>query len=291
MKTEIQTIVLVTDLLLDSMRTLGLAVLLARQLGAHLVIVSALELGYDALNVERLDRRPSCTRMRAGERMKLYVAEAERNGVAAASVLLEGVVPDVILSAVIEVKADLLVAGTPHMPNRVEHFLTGSNTEALMLKSTCPTLIIGPEVPACADASIDGHLRKVICVSDFSPASARAAPFAMRLSRLLASTFEIYQVEEEVDLRDKATFIKEVVEPYCSLLRTHGPDINQEWCAATFQMGRIIEPAQALEKSLDPSVLMVLGAHSASLLKRHLHPSFTYRLIANARCPIITIRS
>jgi hypothetical protein len=56
-------------------------------------------------------------------------------------------------------------------------------------------------------------------------------------------------------------------------------------------MKRIITPEEVLQKSLDPSVLMVVGAYSAPTLERHLHTSYPYRLLANAACPIITVRS
>lgn len=167
MKTDIGAIVLATDLLPGSERTLSFAILLARKLGARLVIASALELGYDALNVERLDRRPSLTRLNAELRMKSYVAKSERAALVTASALLEGSVPEVILDAVRTFNADLVVVGTPHVPKRLEHFLIGSNTEALILRSPCPTLTIGPNVPACTDTDCDCHFKRLIYISNF----------------------------------------------------------------------------------------------------------------------------
>ncbi len=42
---------------------------------------------------------------------------------------------------------------------------------------------------------------------------------------------------------------------------------------------------------MDSSVLMVLGVPDSPFVERHLHTSYSYRLLANAAYPIITVRS
>jgi hypothetical protein len=105
----------------------------------------------------------------------------------------------------------------------------------------------------------------------------------------LASTIDLYPVVSDVDQMDKEPFMQGVVTEYCSLLGTQELAVGENWGNADFQMRRRIEPAQVLEKSLDPSVVIVLGADDALLLRHHLHTGYLHRLIANAMCPIITI--
>jgi nucleotide-binding universal stress UspA family protein len=289
MKTDINTILLATDFMQSSRLAFDYALLLAHRLSARLVIINAFELGPEASNVEILDQIPSRTRMQAAARLQAFVAGSSRAGVSTDSALVEGPVPSAVLAAVSKFGADLLVMGTQGVHRGLGHLLLGSNTEAMMLRSPCPTLTIGPHV--LAGVSLDGRFQKVIYISNFRPASAAAAPFAWQLSQLLASGIEIYQVAKDMDQGEKATHLKEVVERYCSQLRSFAPNVKEEWYSPEFQMSRIISPQNVLEKSLDPSVLMLVGVHNPPRLERHLHTSYPYRLLANAACPIITFCS
>ncbi len=289
MKTDISTILLATDFLQSSRLALDYAVALAHRVGAQLMIVNAFELGPEANVVEHVEHIPSRTRQDAEARLQTFVAGSDRAGVPADAVLVEGAVPNAILSAVDKFKADLLVLGTQGVHRGLGHLLIGSNTEAIMLRSTCPTLTIGPHV--LAGVGLNARFKKVVYISNLRPASAAAAPFALKLSQTLASNIEIYQVVRGVDQEKKETYLKGMVEEYCSRLRSLVPNVREEWCSPEFQIGRIISPEAVLEKSQDPSVLMVLGVHDAPLLERHLHTSYPYRLLANAACPIITVRN
>ncbi len=289
MKTEINTILLATDFLQSSRLALDYAEVLANKLGAQLMIVNAFELGPEADTVEKLDHIPSRTRRDAEARLQAFVAGSNCAGVPAKWALVEGSVPDAILHAVDQYKADLLVLGTQGVHRGLEHLLIGSNTEALMLRSTCPTLTVGPHVLAGVD--LNSHFKKVVYVSNFRPASAAAAPFVLKLGQTLSTEIEVCQVARDVEQEDKKTHLKEMAEEYCSRLRSLAPDVSEDWCSPEYQMGRIISPETVSEKSMDPSVLMVLGAQHSPLLERHLRTSFPYRLLANAACPIVTVRS
>jgi nucleotide-binding universal stress UspA family protein len=261
----------------------------ALHLGAKLVIVNAFELGPEASNVEIVDQVPSRTRKDAAARLQEFVAGSNCAGVSTDSALVEGPVPAAVLDAVTKFKADLLVMGTQGVHRGIGHLLIGSNTEALMLRSPCPTLTIGPHV--LAGVNLDGRFKKVVYISNFRTASAAAAPFALQLSQMLASSIEICQVVKTQEFKEHPAQLQGIVEEYCAQLRSFAPDITEEWCNPEFQMKQIITPEEVLQKSLDPSVLMVVGAYSAPTLERHLHTSYPYRLLANAACPIITVRS
>ncbi len=289
MKTAITTILLATDFLQSSRLALDYAVALAGQLKAQLVIINAFELTPVASNVEALDRIPSRTRLDAESRLRAFVGGTHCAGVPATSALVEGPVPDAILDAVHKYKADLLVLGTQGVHRGLGHLLIGSNTEALMLRSPCPTMTIGPHVLAGVDAK--SHFEKVIYLSNLRPASAAAAPFALALSQTLATDIEIYQIARDADQEKHITHVKEMAEDYCSTLRSLSPAVKEEWCNPEFQMERIISPEAAMGKCLDSSVLIVLGVPQTPLLERHFRTSYPYRLLANATCPIITVRS
>jgi nucleotide-binding universal stress UspA family protein len=289
MDTAIRTILVATDFLQSSRLALDYAVLLAHQLGAKLFIVNAFELGPEASTVEEVDRIPSRTRKDAAARLQAFANGTNRAGVPATAMLVEGVVPDAIIKAVDKCKADLLVLGTQGVHRGLGHLLIGSNTEALMLRCPCPTLTIGPHVPGGVD--IEGHFQKVVYISNFKRASVAAVPFALRLSRFLKTSFEVFHVVKDMDDGQKTEQVKAVVAEYCSQLRSAAPELSELWCNPEFHMDRLISPEKVLQLSLDSTLLMVVGTHGAPLLERHLRTSYPYRLLANAACPIISVRS
>jgi nucleotide-binding universal stress UspA family protein len=289
MKADIGTILLATDFSQGSRLALDYAVSLANTLKAKLLIVNAFELGPEASNVENVDHIPSRTRRDAEARLHAFVAGSDRAGISAESVLVEGPVQDAILRAVGEFKADLLVLGTQGIHRGLDHLLIGSNTEGLMLRSPRPMLTVGPRVLAGVDLS--SPFKKVVYISNLRPASAAAAPFALAISQTLGIDIEVYQVVKAPIEGKKAAPPKGLLEEYCSRLSKLMPDVKEEWCNPEFQIGRVIAPQAVLEKSQDPSVLMIVGVPEASLLVRHLRTSYPYRLLANAACPIITVRS
>jgi nucleotide-binding universal stress UspA family protein len=289
MKKDISTILLATDFLPSSRLALDYAAVLASKLNAKLVIANAFELGPESSSVESVNNIPSRTRKEATAKLDAFAAGCCSAGVSAIPVLVEGPVSKALLSTVDKFKADLLVVGTQGVRKGLGHMLIGSNTEAMMLRSPIPTLAIGPHVPAKPDHK--SFFKKVIYVSNLRPASAVAAPFALRLSQTLATDIEIYQVVKQPDQEEKDIHLKEMVEEYCSKLRTYAPDVKEEWCSPEFQMKHIVPPLTILEKSMDPSVLMVLGVRDTPWLELHFRTSYPYRLLANAACPIITVHN
>lgn len=289
MEARINTILLATDFMQSSRLALDYALFGAHHLGAHLVIVNAFELGPEASNLEIEYQVPNRTRKEAAARLQAFVAESNCAGVTTDSALVEGPVPDAILNAINKFGADLLVMGTQGVHRGFGHLLIGSNTEALMLHSPCPILTIGPHV--LAGVNIEDRFSKVIYISNFTSASAAAALFALRLSQLLAKGIEVYHVVKDFERKEQSAHLKEVSEAYCSRLMSYAASIAEKWCDPAFQISPIISPEDVLKRSLDSSALMVVDAHGAPTFERHLRTSYPYRLLENAVCPIITVRS
>ncbi|MDR3727622.1 MAG: universal stress protein [Terracidiphilus sp.] len=289
MNTDIRTILLATNFMQGSRRALDHAVALASKLNAKLVIVNALELGPEANTVEKVDHIPSRTRREAEAKLLEFTAGANCAGVSTESILLEGPVQKAILSAISNYKTDLLVMGTQEVHKGMGHLLLGSAVQGLMLSAPCPMLTVGPRVPSGVDLNVS--IKKGVYISNLRPASAAAAPFALKLSRSLDREIEIFQIAKDLDQGDKETRLKKMVEEYCARLRLLVPEVKEEWCSTEFQMSRIISPQAALQMSMDPSIFMVLGVSDRHLWEQHLHASFAYRLLADAACPIITVCS
>jgi nucleotide-binding universal stress UspA family protein len=284
LKARFKTVLSATDFGERSCLALDYAAAFARHFQTQLITVNAFELGPEAQNVEVVEHKTSRTRRDAEARLQRFTSRIDRFGISAKWVLVEGTVPKAILRAASESNAGLLVLGTRGVRQGLGHLL-GSNTEALMLRSSCPTLTIGPHVHGIG---LDLSFTKVIYISDFTPASAAAAPFARAFSGDLSADLAIYQSLPDAVPNDTER-VRQLADEYCDALESLDPRIDPQWFTPEFQLSRV-RPAEAiLERATDRSALIVLGVQPASYLGRHLHTSFAYRLLANAACPILTV--
>jgi len=286
LRARIRTVLLATDFLQSSHLALNYAAAFAHHFQAQLIVVHAFELGPEAQNVELVEHQISRTRRDAEARLQAFASGIEKFGISIEPVLVEGTVPKAILKAVSDTRADLLVLGTQGVNRGFNHLLIGSNTEALMLASSCPTLTIGPR--ARREIGPDLDFTEVVCVSDFTTASAAAALFAQALGADLRAKVDSYQVLADAVRNDTAR-VEEMANQYCNILKSLRPTIDPQSSVPEFQLSRVRSPEAMLAKSIDTSALIVLGVQPISYLGRHLHTSFAYRLLANAPCPILTV--
>jgi nucleotide-binding universal stress UspA family protein len=92
--------------------------------------------------------------------------------------------------------------------------------------------------------------------------------------------------------RDNERLREELAEDYCERMKTAVEDTNLDWCSPAFQLERGMELDQIIERAESQSAgLIVLGVHAETHLGRHLHTSFAYQVLAQATCPVVTVRS
>jgi nucleotide-binding universal stress UspA family protein len=192
LKGQIRTILLATDFLPISRLALDYATAFAHPFDARLVIVNVFELDPVAQNVELVDHMPSRTRRTSEARLAAFTSDVIRRGISADSLLVEGIVSEAILATAAKINADLLVLGTQGVHRALDHFIFGSNTEALMLSTPCPTVTIGPHVHG--GFGLELGFRRIICISDLTSASAVAGNTAQILARSLGCEIDFYHV-------------------------------------------------------------------------------------------------
>jgi nucleotide-binding universal stress UspA family protein len=225
-------------------------------------------------------------RRTAAELLKEFVAQAGAPVVAAEQVTVEGTVPSAIIKTLLEAEADLLVIGTQGVHRGLDHLLLGSNSEALMLGSPCPTLTVGPRVPQSIAPQMTCH--KIIHISDLSIASTSAATFANRLSDVFHAETEVYQLVSKAMAQDTPK-LRDAAAQYCDVLRFVDPELPKEWFDPDFQVSRAIPEEEIMAQVSGESNLIVLGVQPASFLQRHLHASLAYRILTNAGSPVLTV--
>lgn len=285
---KVKRILFATDFMESSRLALDYAVAFAEHFKATLVMLHALELSQAAIEVEAGTGRPSLLRKVAHERLGNLAAGVRRLGLTVETHVDDGIPCDVILQAVERHASDLLVLGVHGVHRGLNHLLVGSNTEKILLSTTCPTLTVGSQV--LAGVSLDMHLNEILYFSDFTPEATAAAPYAVFYSNEFDAPVEVCQLlpvvaEENDRLR------QELADDYCRSMKQALSGTHSEWCKPAFQLERGMEVDQIIEKAQSERAgLIVLGVRTASHLGRHLHTSFVYHLLAKATCPVLSIR-
>jgi nucleotide-binding universal stress UspA family protein len=190
--------------------------------------------------------------------------------------------------AVQEYKVDLIVLGT-HGRTGVSKLLLGSFAEEIFRRSSVPVLTVGRDVLKSMNAS--GRFRSILFATDFSKPSLAAAPFAVSLAEENDAQLVLLNVMPETGLKHHAEVaigdvlhnLRELV-PTDARMRCRPTAIVQHGEAAD----RILETAE--EHGAD---LIVLGVRDAARhlgAATHLERATAHRVVAHARCPVLTVR-
>jgi nucleotide-binding universal stress UspA family protein len=284
----VSRILCATDFLESSRLALDYAVAFARHFNATITIVHALELPFTARDAEILNSRPSVSRKAAEERVEAIARGVRLSGLAVESFVEDGIPSDVILAAVDSHAADLLVLGVHGIHRGLEHLLIGSNTEKILLSANCPTMTVGAHVLAGVDPEL--HFKEILYFSDFTPEAAAAAPYAVYLGKEFNAPVDVCQLMPE-DAENNPQLRQVLAEQYCETLKGIAPETVSLWGEPSFHLERGLEIDQLIRRARSQSAgLIVLGVHTETQLGRHLHSSFAYQLLAEATCPVVSVR-
>jgi nucleotide-binding universal stress UspA family protein len=134
-----------------SERALSLAQELARPFRAHLMIVAAVQMplvlppevpaNADTAPSKLLAESVGNLRAWYAQEIDKKVASLAKEGISAEGVVRDGGAVDVLLHAVEEVKADLLIVGSRGL-SRTQRLLLGSVSTAMATTAPCPVLVV-----------------------------------------------------------------------------------------------------------------------------------------------------
>lgn len=282
----IREIVTATDFLPVSRLALDYAALFATRFLAKLTIFHSFEYGPYGKTVEIVEKVPCLERRDAEARTKALSSGLKTAGVDASWSIEEGEVPFTVLSAVKSLHADLLVIGTQGIHRGLSHLVLGSNTEAILLNSTCPTLTIGPHVHGGVEPS--GGFSKVRCLVDFSSEAAMVAMYAHDLATAFDCPVELEHFDARLGICTSEE-IRQKADQFCRTVRNLGITVPPEWLSAGVRASRTVQLKPAFPGASDVTSLLVLGATRQKLLQRHLHASLPYKVLAEAVCPVLSV--
>jgi nucleotide-binding universal stress UspA family protein len=200
---------------------------------------------------------------------------------------------DAVKSAIRDRHIDLVVAGT-HGRTGASKFFLGSVAEEVFRLSPVPVLTIGPSVRSSAHAA--GKFHHILFATDYSSASGAAAPYAYALAKENQAGLLLLHVVRRSAARGahpEPRLEHSVAEAMHRLYESSPKNMEMQSPPETLvDFGdpgeRIV--AVARERGAD---LIVLGLHelkSSVTAAVHLENSTAYKVVANANCPVLTVR-
>jgi nucleotide-binding universal stress UspA family protein len=292
-KIKVERILFATDFLESSRLALDYAVAFASHFKASIILLHVVELSQAAQEIEIRTAAPSVSRNSAIQRLNALAKGILRLGLNVESHVDDGIPSEVIVSAVERYSADLLVLGIHGVHRGVEHLLIGSNTEKILLSSSCPTLTVGAHVFCGVDLQL--HVNEILYFSDSTPESTAAAPYAVFFAKEFNASIDVCQLlpaASATDLSFQNQHSQNAVENNNFDKMTEALGNNgTTWSKSEYHLERGREFDQVIDRAQhENSGLIVLGVRKESHLGRHLHTSFAYQLLSKATCPVLSIR-
>jgi nucleotide-binding universal stress UspA family protein len=260
---------------------------MAAYFSAKLLIAHAFTLSQAALEVEIGDRKVSQQR---DDLKRLLSKEALLLGmysVEPVPILLEGDPKDAITELADRNKPSMIVLGT-HGGGRLERGIIGSVAEKILRSSSWPALTVGPKVKPVSSKTLP--LKRILFATDFTPAAASAATYAVILAETFGAKIDVVNVIHE-DAMLNPDRLSDLRSRFFSALDGLVPQQAKEfsdpdtYVAAGNAHDQIIEHIR--ERSID---LLVFGIRKASHLSMKMRTSGAFRIIVDAECPVLTIR-
>ena len=196
-------------------------------------------------------------------------------------------------------EVEMIVLGT-HGRTGLGKLLLGSVAEDILRHASCPVLTVGPKVSGRAKlpafpkqghdvAPLELELQQIVVATDFAPSAAGIVRKAVNLAEQFRARLTLLHViEDYTQLGSRPGPIEEGVGRLQALIP---PDAALQYPAETvLEFG---SPAErilkvAAEREAD---MIVLGARSArDIGSTHLPWSSAHHVIAQAHCPVLTVR-
>jgi nucleotide-binding universal stress UspA family protein len=218
--------------------------------------------------------------------MRTYEASDPFAGLRHEFLLEKGFLRDVVTNLVAQKHVDLVVVGT-HGRQGFHKVFGGSFAEELLRTVACPILTVGPGAHHTTPAD-SWKPRRIVFATEFDGGSLHALPLAIALadandgSLLVMHALPLVPWEQQNDLNG----------PYEQRLRNLISEDLPHHCSVDFTVQfDLAAPAILSVAEETEADLIVMGVHHARLPKidAHVPGTTAAEVIANARCPVLTV--
>lgn len=220
-----------------------------------------------------------------------YRSKAHLQDLACDAVIREGSPAQQIIAGVRQFKADRLVLGT-RSRSKVTKLLLGSVAEQVLRSVNLPVITVGPE--AHLEGDQESRQRVVLHATTLRETSSLSAALACRIASMHNAKLVLMHVLPPVEEMQREHLPIGLDSTAMRELRILATEVGAtESCCSPVEV-RVAHGHPAIE-ILAASVelradLIVLGATHRSALHSLTHDRTIYRVLAHARCPVMTLR-
>ena len=287
-------VILVATDLSDLDRLMPFALNEASDTGARLILLHVLAtstgMAVDPAGMPYYD--PAGALEFAAKTLHPWCTLAREREIACDALVREGNAAQQIAASVRQFQADRILLGTRGR-GRASKLLLGSVAEQVLRSVNLPVITVGPEAHLPVGSS--GHEKVVLHATTLREASRPSAALACRLAASRGAKLVLLHVlppKDEMKRQGQATDLESAA---MHQLR----ELVAEITAGDAGLGVLMEPLVAHG---NPSIeilaasaelhasLIVLGAMQHSMLQNLTRDHTIYRVLAHARCPVLTMR-
>jgi nucleotide-binding universal stress UspA family protein len=202
-----------------------------------------------------------------------------------------------IVTVAAEQNTDLIIMAT-HGRRGLEKLFLGSTAEKVLEHTPCPVLLLRPDQQGAMGKP--SEIESIILPSDFSEAAGDAAPLAFELAQSCLSRLTLFHcVEQEVPPPYYAagiTSIFELNDEVLSVARQHLAKLIPDSLADKLDHDFVIREGRSAHELVQfaresGADLIVMATHGYTGLEQVLLGSTTDRVVRNAACPVLVVRS
>jgi len=187
---------------------------------------------------------------------------------------------------------DLIVLGT-HGRVGAQKMILGSVAEEVFRRSPVPVLTVGPHARDGLHGAARFH--RVLHASDFSTEARAAVPYAVSLAQENQAHLVLLHVIDGKSNHSSPVGSGISIAVAMHELLEQVPADAELWCRPepVVQYGQVAERIleEAGGRHADLIVLGVRGAAGHLRAATHFRRSVAYQVVANARCPVLTVRA
>jgi nucleotide-binding universal stress UspA family protein len=186
---------------------------------------------------------------------------------------------------------DLIVMGT-HGRKGVSRALLGSAAEEVFRKASCAVLTVGPHVSHNTERRL--AMKEILFATDFSPESLAALPYAVSLAQEHQSNLTLLNVTGKPEVGE-LVHAGQYTESTMRRLQSLVPEGAELWCEPKCRVEQGAEAEKIMEVATavgaDLIVLGVRRPQGGVGATTHLLQSIAHQVVANAQCPVLTVRA
>ncbi len=279
-------ILLATDFSASAAASAAFAALLARYYRAFLVVAHVISVAPQAGGAKQKASEPDKSREVEEARLRDFVIATALGGCDYETVVEQGPISEVLAAMIEEKHIDLIVLGTRGR-SPVGKLLMGSVAQRIFNLAPCPVLSVSPR--AHLTLAADRGLSRILYATDFSSESLKVLPYAISLAEISHARLVLMHAPDPSEANSS-----EIVMGYHQHLSALIPPEHKHRCESD-TLVTVGEPSRAIldaaaENSAD---LIILGSHAyeGALSQFQVPVSIAYRVVAQAPCPVLRVRS